>query len=146
MLSSKNSQAVLIALLAAAAVVGIIILMFGADRKTNDENLEFIRSYGWQAEERPEEITRLTIPAEFDPVLSAYNGIQQSSGLDLAPYRGVKAVRYSYRILNHAESDSGLIRANLFVTKEGIVAADLCSLKLGGFIQPISSADGQVNE
>ena len=141
---SKNRQAVLITLLSAAVTVGIIIMLHSADSKINSANLEFIRSYGWQVEENPEEISRLTIPEEFDMVYETYNRMEQSAGFDLSPYKGVKATRYSYRVINHTASGSGLIRANVFVTKDGIAAADICSLEIGGFVCPISDTSGQI--
>ena len=139
----KARKALLLTLLAAAVTVSIIFLLFGADSKVNQANLDFIRSYGWEVEDNPTEIARLTIPEEFDTVFHAYNELAQTAGLDLTPYKGVKATRYSYRVLNHQDSDSGLIRANVFVTKDGIAAADISSLELGGFLVPINDTSGQ---
>ena len=62
-----------------------------------------------------------------------------------SPHKGIKATRYSYRVLNHADSGTGLIRANVFVTKAGIVAADICSLELGGFLLPINDTADMVH-
>ena len=140
----KTRKVLLLTLLAAAVTVGIIFLLFGADSEVNQKNLDFIRSYGWEVEENPTEIARLTIPEEFDTVFNAYNELAQNAGFDLTPYKGVKATRYSYRVLNHQDSDSGLIRANIFVTKDGIAAADISSLELGGFLIPISDTSGQI--
>ena len=139
----KARKALLLTLLAAAVTVSIIFLLFGADSKVNQANLDFIRSYGWEVEDNPTEIARLTIPEEFDTVFHAYNELAQTAGFDLTPYKGVKATRYSYRVLNHQDSDSGLIRANVFVTKDGIAAADISSLELGGFLVPINDTSGQ---
>lgn len=140
----KTRKFLFFTLLAAAVTIGIIFLLFSADSKTNRENLDFIRSFGWETEEQPEEIVRLTIPQEFDAVYEAYNHLEQTAGFDLTPYKGVKATRYSYRVLNHKDSDTGLIRANVFVTENGIAAADICSLAIGGFLLPINDTSGML--
>lgn len=131
--------------LTALALVGVIMLLFGADSKVNQANLEFIRSYGWEVEDSPEEISRLTIPSEFDAVFDAYNTAVSAAGFDLTLYKGVNATRYTYRVLNHKDSDTGLIRIHVFVTKEGIAAADICSLAPGGFILPINDTSGMAH-
>lgn len=134
----------LLFLCSALVVVGLIMLLFGADSKVNQENLDLIHSYGWEVEPSPEEIVRLTIPKTFDSVFSAYNTTVSSGGFDLTPYQGVSASRYTYRVLNHKDSDSGLIRIHIFVTKSGIVAADICSLAPDGFLLPINHTAEQV--
>lgn len=128
----------------ALLLVGLIMLLFGADSKVNEENLALIQRYHWEVAEEPEEITRLTIPTTFDTVFSAYNTTMKSNGFDLTPYQGVRATRYTYRVLNHKDSDSGLVRIHIFVTKSGIVAADICSLAPDGFVLPINDTSGQL--
>lgn len=140
----STRKALLCTLAAAAVTIGIILLLFSADSRTNEDNLAFIRSYGWEVKEKPEEIIRLTIPEEFDVVYETYNSLAQSAGFDLSAHKGAHATRYAYRVYNHKDSGTGLIRADVFVTKDGIVAADICSLALDGFIQPISDTSGQL--
>ncbi len=141
----KTRKLLFFTLLAAAVTVGIIFMLFSADSRVNQANLDFIRSYGWEVRENPEEIVRLTIPQEFDVVYETYNELEKGAGFDLSPHKGIKATRYSYRVLNHADSGTGLIRANVFVTKAGIVAADICSLELGGFLLPINDTADMVH-
>lgn len=126
---------------AAALLIVFIVVIFRADDSINQANLEYISSYGWQVEEKPADIAYLTIPEEFDAVFNAYNKIAGEGGFDLKSYAGTRAVRYSYTVTNHPESDSGLIRINIFICREKIVAADISSLAPGGFIKPIDYAD-----
>lgn len=142
---SNKIQAFLITLSAGAAIIVLIMALHNSDSRINKANLEFIQSYGWQTEKSPEDISNITIPEEFDEIYNAYNSIEASSGFDITPYKGVKAVRYSYKVLNHSSSDTGLIRANVFVLKNKIAAADICSLEIGGFIQPINDKSGQLS-
>lgn len=136
----------LLCLCSALLLVGLIMLFFGADSKVNQKNLDLIHSYGWEVETAPEEVVRLTIPKTFDSVFSAYNTTVRSGGFDLTPYQGISASRYTYRVHNHKDSDCGLIRIHIFVTKDGIVAADICSLAPDGFLLPINNTSGQVHK
>lgn len=142
--TAKNRRVLLLLFTAALLTVFVILLLFKMDSDLNKKNIEFISSYGWQTESEPIDTASITIPREFDAVYETYNTICQSSGFDLNGYKGARATRYSYKVLNHEESGSGLIRANVFVVKNNIVAADISSLKSGGFIQPISDTAGLV--
>ena len=141
----KTKKFTLAAITAAMAATLAIVLLFSADNNVNRANLEFIASYGWRADEKPTEIAHLTIPEEFDVVYETYNHLEKEAGFDLTSHKGIRVTRYSYRILNHRESDSGLIRANLFVSKDGIVAADICSLALDGFMIPINDTSDLID-
>lgn len=46
----------------------------------------FLSQYGWEVEEAPVEECEITVPKEFDKVLSSYNEIQKQQGLDLTKY------------------------------------------------------------
>ncbi|MBQ4146185.1 MAG: DUF4830 domain-containing protein [Clostridia bacterium] len=140
----RHHSAVIITLLAAAITVGVIFILFGSDSKINQSNLDFIRSFGWEIKESPEQISHITIPQEFNLIFETYNKLENNAGFDLSGHRGEKAVRYSYIVTNHKASPSGLIRANVYITKCGIVAGDICSLELGGFIQSINDTTGMV--
>lgn len=144
MLTSPNPLGKLFILLAGFLLAGIILLLFGADSQVNQENLAYIQSFGWQVDEKPEEISHLTVPDRFDAVFSAYNQAIAPSGFDLTPYRGVRATRYTYRVLNHKESPSGLVKIQIFVTKKGIIASHICSFKPAGFFLPINDTSGQL--
>ena len=144
MVHSPRTPGKLLILLAGLILAGVILLLFGADSQVNQENLSFIHSFGWQVDESPEEISHLTIPSVFDSVFSAYNATIAGTGFDLTPYQGVRATRYTYRVLNHKDSESGLVRIQVFVTKDGIIAAHICSLKPDGFFLPIHDTSGQI--
>lgn len=141
----SKAQALFITILISALIIVLIMVLHSSDLRINKANIEFIQSYGWQTEDSPEDISSVTIPKEFDEVYNAYNSIAASSGFDISPYKGIKAMRYSYKVLNHSSSDTGLVRANVFVVKNKIAAADISSLEIGGFIQPISDKSGQLS-
>ena len=141
---SPGGKTILMILAAALATAGIIFLLFHADSKLDEKNREFLNSYGWQVEEKVVDICHLNIPNEFDEVFSAYRELCLEGGFDLDSYRGKPAIRYTYRVTNHKDSQRGLVHANLLLVKDTIVAADICSMEPGGFLQPVTNQDGQM--
>lgn len=139
-----EGKTILMILAAALATAGIIFLLFQADSKLEEKNREFLKSYGWQVEEKAVDICHLKIPNEFDEVYSAYRELCMAGGFELDPYRGKSATRYTYRVTNHKDSQSGLVHANLLVVKDTIIAADICSMEPDGFLQPITDSNGQI--
>ncbi len=142
--SIRKHKPIIGILFAALVTAGIIFLLFGADSKINRANIACISGYGWEVEEEPTEISRLTVPEEFDFVYETYQHIAMEAGFDLMPYRGKTLTRYAYLVTNHKDSKTGLIRANVLVFRNKIVAADLSSMESGGFIQPIHDTTDRV--
>lgn len=137
-------KTILMILTAALATAGIIFLLFHADGEIDEKNRNFLQSHGWEVETEPLEICHLTIPNELDEVFSAYRELCREGGFDLDPYLGKPATRYTYRVINHKDSQSGMIHANLLVVKDTIIAADICSMEPDGFLQPITERNGQI--
>ncbi len=142
--SRLGGKVISLILTAALLTVGVIFLLFRTDSKVHEKNLELLSSHGWQVEEEVVELCRLIIPEEFDSVFSVYHELGVESGFDLEAYRGKHALRYTYRVLNHEKSATGLVRANILVVKDEIVSAHICSLEPEGFLQSVSNPDGQI--
>ncbi|MBC8571015.1 DUF4830 domain-containing protein [Zongyangia hominis] len=104
---------------------------------TNEERLDFLGHFGWQVESDPAEIVEFVIPAEFNDTYQNYNAIQKKQGLDLEKFKGKTAKRYSYTVTNYPNVKEG-VRANLVVYKDKIIAGDICSLELDGFMHGFS--------
>ncbi|MEG1441701.1 MAG: DUF4830 domain-containing protein [Oscillospiraceae bacterium] len=139
----KNHKFSLLVIVSATILVVTIFILFSVDEKVNIMNIEYINSFGWQVEQNPTEISHLTIPDEFDVIYETYNALEKNLGFDLTKYHGIKVIRYSYKVTNHKDSGNGLIRANVFVHNDKIIAADICSLELGGFMSPIDDVLGK---
>ena len=101
--------------------------------KTNDDRIALIANYGWEVEATPAEEAKVTIPAEFDRVMESYNEIQRQQGFDLSKYRNREMMRYTYRITNYPDYN-GTVYCNLLIYKNRVVAADICSSDVNGFI------------
>lgn len=136
---TKKYRVILTALLAAILAILVIFGMFSIDSATNSLAISYIENLGWQIEQRPAEISHITLPEDFDIIYQTYNALQKESGFDLTPYKGQRLARYSYRVLNHEKSAQEEIRANVFVFQQQIVAADISTASAGGFMQPLNA-------
>lgn len=101
------------------------------------ERIAFISQYGWEISEDPVEVSEVIIPAEFDEEYVQYNEMQTEQGFDLEPYKGMRAKRWTYEVLNFPkyEGKEGVIELNLLVYDGRVIGGDVCSLELGGFMQ-----------
>ena len=107
--------------------------------KTNAERLAFIRHFGYDVTNEPVETKFVVIPEQFDDTYLAYNELQQQQGFDLSKLKGKTVKSYSYAVANYpgVEQSEKTIRANLLVDGERIVAADICSVELAGFMHAL---------
>ena len=101
--------------------------------KTNENRLEFLSQFGWEAGKDAVEEVDVRIPSDFDKVMNAYNEVQKAQGLDLAKYKGKTATRYTYQITNYPDYD-GTVYANIIVYKNRVIGGDICSSDVSGFI------------
>ena len=137
-MSIKKYRYVLGTLVFAIVLLMIIVGLFSIDNSTNKMIVEYIQGFGWQIEPTPAEITHLTLPKEFDAVYETYNAVQLGAGFDLEPFRGKKVARYTYRILNHKESATSQVMAGVFVYENTIIAGDISSADMNGFMHAIN--------
>ena len=105
--------------------------------KTEQDVVAFLEQFGWQVEEQTAKSTVLTIPGEFDKVLTGYNEIQKRQGLDLSKYKKKNVTRYTYKITNYDGYD-GTVYANILVYRNKVVGGDVCSADVKGFMHGLS--------
>ena len=98
---------------------------------------EFLSAFGWTVEAEPYDVAEVTIPAEFDRIFTAYNNIQLRQGMDLSRYKQKTVSRYTYRVTNYPDYD-GTVYANLFVYRDKIIAGDVCTADVNGFLHGFS--------
>jgi len=127
------------------AVVGVsvvlmlvIIGIFRIDNSTNLMVVEYLNELGWQVEESPSEISHLSIPYEFDAVYETYNALQEQSGFNLEDFKGKVVTRYTYNVLNHQSSATTQVVAGVFVYENTIIAGDISSVDVNGFMHPLT--------
>ena len=95
--------------------------------------------YGLEVDGASITADKVKIPRKWDDSFSAFNGVVQQSGMDLARYKGKKVMRYTYKITNY-EGYSEPVYANLLVYKNKVVGGDVCSADPNGFAHGLSKA------
>lgn len=106
--------------------------------KTQDDIKDYIKSFGWEIEDKPYEIVDVLVPNEFNDVYKNYNQLQKNQGFDLEKYKGKKATRFTFVVLNYPNMPKN-IRADVITYKNKIIASDICSVELDGFMYGIDS-------
>ena len=122
-----NSRAVAASASAAIKFSGI---------KTNEDRIEFILQFGPEVSGEPIETVKFSVPESFDKVISAYNEIQKSQGLNLEKYKNKKVTRYTYKIDKWADYE-GEVCVNLIIYRSTVVACDISSKDPAGFVEPL---------
>lgn len=149
--SVKTSKAKAVALIAAIAVIiAAIVFVVGRGEKpaADDsavnhnarnaaERTAFLSQFGWKISEDPTEVSEVIIPEDFDAGYAEYAEMNKAQGLDLEPYKGVRAKRWTYEVLNYPglEEKPGTVQANLLVYDGRVIGGDICSTEQKGFIR-----------
>ena len=104
--------------------------------KNSNDAIKFLRQYGWEVVAEPIEECEITIPEEFDKVISSYNEIQKQQGLDLSKYSKKTAQRYTFKISNYPNYE-GTVYANIITYRNKVIAGDICTADAKGFIHTL---------
>ncbi len=156
--SVKTSKAKIatVSLAIAAIVISIAVLMTGGKKPAASDSgisykaadsaqrAAFLSQFGWKISEDPVEISEVIIPEDFDAGYTEYAEMNKAQGLDLEPYKGLRAKRWTYEVLNYPglENTTGVVQANLLIYEGRIIGGDICSLELGGFIHGFELPEG----
>ena len=130
-------------LLILMAIAGVLLLAVTFVNRLTDRNkiiledipaqIAFLESLGWETSGEPVDVREVIIPEEWNSVFEEYNDLQKQQGFDLDKYRGKQATIYTYQILNYDGAEN--VVANLMVFDGKLIAGDVCSAELGGFMQ-----------
>ena len=107
--------------------------------KTNEDRIAFIESFGIKVDIEPVREETFTMPEDFDRIISGYNQIQKTQGLDLTKYARKRVTHYSYKVTNY-DSD-GTVYVNLLIHKNRVIAADISSPDGDGFVYALTDVD-----
>ena len=143
---SRKTAAKHVLLIVIFAVTAALILVFTArlsrsteeskyEMNSNAMRVEFLNSCGLIVKPDPE-VQEIRIPEKFGTIYEEYNRLQQSQGLDLAPYAGREAVLCSYTVLNCPEHPDNVV-ANLLLCDGKLIACDLTLNEENGFTQAL---------
>ena len=134
----KKYKYKIIFVIAAALMIAVIFALFSVDGAANQKNIDFINSFGWSVKDAPSDISHITVPENLSDIYLIHSQISGIEGSSITDFRGKSITRYSYTVLNHQNSESSKIRADVFVYKTDIIAADIADISPGGRISPIS--------
>ena len=105
--------------------------------KTNDDRIRFLSDYGWQVSPDPMVVEELLVPEEFDDSYHDYLTLQTQQGFDLSACAGKRLKRYTYQITNYPTGEQD-VRVNLLVHKNTVVAGEIFSPTLDGFLHGLT--------
>ena len=107
--------------------------------KSAADAVNFLSQFGWKFSQDPVEVTEVIIPSDFSLGYTEYAEMNKASGFDLEPYKGLRAKRWTYDILNYPgyENKQGYIQANILVYNGIVIGGDICSLEQGGFMHSL---------
>ena len=112
--------------------------------RSNKDRVEYLQNFGWEVEEEPLETMEVRIPQDFNGVYGEYNELQKKQGFNLEKYSGKKVTRYTYKIKNYDENEE--VIANLIIYKNKLIAGDVCSPKMGGFMHGLNESSQTSSE
>lgn len=118
------------------AVLVIVYVFIGSESKGYKAGAELIRFYGWDISDKPIESENIIIPNEFDQMYEDYNNMQLEAGLDLSPYKGMRAVRYTFAVNNYPSNQKNVV-ANVIVLNYQAIGGDICTRNLDGFMHSL---------
>ena len=108
--------------------------------KKAEDVVDFLKQYGWEVIGEPIEECEITIPKEFDKVMSSYNEIQKQQGFDLTKYAKKTAKRFTFKITNYP-SYEGTVYANIITYRDKVIGGDICTADAKGFIHTLTMPD-----
>lgn len=109
--------------------------------RTAEDRLAYLEAHGWLVTKEPLAVEELLIPKEMGSEYADYLALQSSQGFDLAKYAGKTVKRYTYQVLNYPTGEQG-VQVSLLIYKNTVVAADVLSPALNGFIHGLARPDG----
>ena len=119
-----------------AALVSVAVCWPGASaptsasREDRSSRIAYLQALGYVADPDSEEVREVLIPDEFDDAFAQYNALQQTAGMDLAPYHGKRVKCWSYSVLNFPDDETA--QAHLYVYDNRVIGGDISAVVPGG--------------
>ena len=103
---------------------------------TEAQQLTFLRSLGYEAEETPLSVQEIRLPDEADATTEAYQKIQKQAGFDLSGYAGQRIKCWSWAVRNDALPDA---TAHLLVYEGKLIGGDVTPSESGAAMRPLTA-------
>ena len=141
-----KKKALLIVFAAAALLLLFIYLRFGKEEAPDLRTLEgrqmFLMNLGWEIDPDSESHKTVLIPRELSGIMLEYNKMQLKQGFDLSKHCGESCEQYLYELTNYVDSNSTVL-VTLYVQGSKLIAADIHSTAMNGFMHGIIRSNGQ---
>ena len=101
----------------------------------------YLRSLGWEIDPETEAFRTVLVPEQLEGIMAQYNKLQLRQGYDLSLHAGESCLQYSYEVTNYADAD-GKVIVSLYLQDGQIIAADIHSTALNGFMHGLKKTEG----
>lgn len=151
MTAKVDKKKIILVLAAIAAIVALLIMVFGSGKdtptaapalSTNDGRVAFLQSFGWEVAASPVESGQVRIPETSGDVFGRYNALQKSQGYDLTPYAGKTVMRYVYKLKNYPGTTDP-VYATLLIAQDQVIGGDITDTSAKGKIHGFRMPAGQ---
>lgn len=102
---------------------------------TEEQQLTFLRSLGYEADETPLSVQEIQLPDEADAAAEAYQKLQKQAGFDLSGYAGQRVKCWSWSVKNDALPDA---TAHLLIYEGKLIGGDVTPHDAGG-MRPLTA-------
>jgi len=140
MLNNRFTRILLSAVILITAVTAVICNVSAdePDGSTPEKITAFISECGYSVSSP---VTKaITIPSQFSDVYENYNNLQKKQGFDLSRHKGKSAVSYTFNVIGYVDETGKTdpdVQIHIIVCDGKIVAADIASTKLDGFMEEL---------
>lgn len=140
MLNKRFTRILLSAVILITAVTAVICTVSAdePDGSTAALVAAFIEENGYKVSSP---LTKeITIPSEFSDVYEKYNELQRRQGFDLRRHKGKSAVSYTFNVTGYVDKNGkpdSDVQIHIIVCDGKIVAADIASTRLDGFMEAV---------
>ncbi len=144
----KGKKVVLLILFLAV----ILLLSFTAKRvfrQTDDFDLTtlegrtaYLQSLGWEIDPDSESFRTVIVPDQLEGIMAQYNKMQLRQGYDLNRHLGETCLQYCYEVTNYPDAD-GKVLVSLYLQDGEIIAADIHSTALNGFMHGLTKTEAE---
>ena len=140
-----KKRALALVLFCAAVLLLLILLRWhfnsGDDLSTQEGREMFLAGLGWEIDLSSESRKSVIIPDQLDGVLLEYNKMQLDQGCDLSRHLGEKCDQYTYTLTNYPDQ-SQTVLVTLYVQGRELIAGDIHTTSVNGFMHGIMRSDG----
>ena len=109
--------------------------------RTNRDRIDYLAAFGWTVDPDPISTEEIRLPREMDEPYLDYIALQNSQGFEPERYAGRRAKRYSYHITNYPSGEQE-VQANLLICRGRVIAGEVLSPRLDGFLHGLSRPRG----